>query len=246
MLCSSVIRAALLLAMLTVAGCANTPSPPQTASAPSAPFGADPQRNAATNAIATAMAKHDYRQALTIENDWAAQHPADLDFRHVEPAIYLLSGDIPGWEHSRTDLLQTWRRIRATAVPAGAPSFTVDVFKAGQDVIIADQCYERAGRFGVIYRFTALSPDHRVRSFFTVESAVDDNRIARELGKSEQVFTLDHFRPGVHETVAMLPGLPAYQNLRQRVLDYVANPQPISASSNGQSGLSTEGCSVNR
>ena len=239
-------HAVVLLMMLAFTGCATTPPPLQTESVPLASSGPDPQRVVATAAIASAMTKHDYHQALTIENDWAAQHPTDLDFRHLEPAIYLLSGDIPGWEHSRTDLLQSWRRIRATEVPAGTPSFTVDVFKAEQDVIVADQCYERAGRFGVIYRFTAISPDHRVRSFFTVESAVDDNRIARELGKTEQVFTLDHFRPGVHETVAMLPGLPAYPNLRQRVLDYVANPRPVSASGSGQSGLSTEGCEVNR
>jgi hypothetical protein len=225
--------------LLALTGCAVT-------SAPSSDATANAERTAATADITAAIQRHDNRQAVAIENGWARRHPMDLDFRHLEPLLYLMAGDSAGWEHARGDLLQSWKRIRDTAPPPADPSFTIDMFKVGQDVIVADQCYERGGRFGVIYRFTVVSPDRHVNSFFTVESPDSDNMIARELGRGEQVFTLDHFRPGVHETVAMLPGLPAYENLRQRVLAYAVNPHPISASSNGQAALSTEGCSINR
>jgi hypothetical protein len=203
------------------------------------------ERGMASANLSAAIQRHDYRQAIAIENDWARRFPTDLEFRHLEPALYLLAGDRDGWENARGDLLQSWRRIRGAVPPPANPSFTIDIFKAGQDTIVTDQCYERAGRFGVIYRFTVISADQHVHSFFTVESPENDNQIARELGRPQQVFTLDHFRPGVHETVAMLPGLPPYVDIRQRVLTYIANPQPLSASGNGQGGLSTEGCSIN-
>jgi hypothetical protein len=239
------VAAGLLLVLLT--GCASSPSATQRAASPTYPSDAvpKPERDAASAAIMAAAQRHDYHQAIAIENDWAKRYPTDLDFRHREPELYLAAGDTEGWERTRRDLLQTWARIRGTAPPPTPAGFTIDLFKAGQDVVIADQCYERAGRFGVLYRFTVISPDHQVHSFFTVESPDHDNQIAREMGLPSPVFTLDHFRPGVHETVAMLPGLPVYADLRQRVLGYMANPRPVSASSGGQPGLSTEGCAIN-
>lgn len=232
------------LTFFLLTGCAANPQV-QNLTPPTSRI-ASPERGAATASVMAAVQQGNFPRAIAIEQDWAARFPMDLEFRHLEPAIYLLAKDPNGWENARKDLLTTWRRIRGSVPPLADPSFTIDIMKVGQDTIIADQCYERAGRFGVIYRFTVVSPDNRVRSFFTVESPDADNRIARELGSRQQVFTLDHFRPGLHETVAMLPGLPAYADLRRRVLSYIANPQPISASSNGQGGLSTEGCSLNK
>jgi hypothetical protein len=240
-------RALTGFALMLLAGCAASPQT-QNMMAPALPSGGGvrSERTIATEKLTAAIQRRDYRDAIAIERDWASRFPADLDFRHLEPQLYLLAGDRDGWEKARRDLLETWRRIRGTASPPANPSFTIDIFKSGQDTIIADQCYERAGRFGVIYRFTVVSPDRHVGSFFTVESPDSDNKIARELGHTEPVFTLDHFRPGVHETVAMLPGLPPYADLRQRVLAYIDNPRPVSASTNGQAGLSTEGCSINK
>ena len=206
----------------------------------------NPQRDAASAAINAAVQQHDYRRAIAVENSWVAQHPTDFDFRHMEPLFYRLAGDEAGWEHARSDLLQRWAASGDTLATPASPSFTVDLFKVGQDMIIADQCYERAGRFGVIYRFSVVGPDRQVNSFFTVESPEADNQSARERGQPSPVFTLDHFRPGIHETVAMLPGLPAYADLRQRVLAYMADPRPISSSSNGGNKLANEGCGTNR
>ena len=95
----------------------------------------------------------------------------DLDFRHLEPVSYLLAGDSAGWEHARGELLQSWAHMRGAVPPPPNPSFTIDLIPAGSDLIVADQCYERAGRFGVIYRFTVVSPDRQVHSFFTVAVA---------------------------------------------------------------------------
>ena len=233
--------------LVLLAGCASSPLPTQSAAGPAYPSGAasKPERDAASAGIAAATQRHDYHHAIAIESDWAKRYPADLDFRHREPELYLAAGDTEGWDRARRDLLQTWARIRGTAPPPANAGFMIDSFKAGQDVVIADQCYERAGRFGVLYRFTVISPDQQVHSFFTVESPDHDNQIARQMGLPSPVYTLDHFRPGIHETVATLNGLPPYAALRQRVLDYIANPRPVSASSSGQPVLSTEGCAIN-
>jgi hypothetical protein len=219
---------------------------PPSAQPPSAQphFAGDPQRNAAHAAEMQAIQRRDYRGALAIVANWMAGHPADIDFRHLEPVLHMMAGDMAGWEQSRTALLQAWTRMRGTVPPPADPGFTVDFMKAGQDLVVADQCYERAGRFGVLYRFTVISPAHQITSFFTVESSDSDNQLARELGRPP-VFTLDHFRPGVHETVAMLPALPPYPELRKRVLAYLANPQPVSASRNNLAGLPNEGCAFN-
>ncbi len=235
------------LALIALTGCASTVPVGKIAADPSlSSTPADPARAGIAARVSAAVQSHDYRQAVAIEDNYAKDHPTDWDFRHNEPVLYRLAGDSAGWEHARNDLLQTWARSRGSVPPPRDPSFTVDLIQSGQDLIVADQCYERAGRFGVIYRFTVFSPGNQVRSFFTVESPDADNRIARELGRAEPVFTLDHFRPGMHETVAMLPGLPDYANLRRRVLDYIADPQPVSASSNGQPGLSNERCGINQ
>ena len=232
-------RSRLLCALLAAWACGATPNP--VAAAP-----ASPERDAAIASVRAAIAQHDAAKAVAAEQGFAQRHPEDLDFRHLEPFLYVMVGDHAGWEHARGDLLNTWLRTRDGAPPPAPPSFTIDMFKVGADTVITDQCYERAGRFGVIYRFTVVGPDRRVNSFFTVESPDHDNQIAREMGQPSPVFTLDHFVPGVHETVAMLPGLPAYADLRQRVLSYIAKPQPLSASRNGSSVLSNEDCEAGR
>ncbi len=202
-----------------------------------------PEREAIITGIGAAARAHDFAQAIALGQGWAKRYPDNLDVRRLEPAMYLLSGDTTGWARSRSDLAQRWARLRGKAPPPAHPGFTVDIFNAGPDFVIADQCYETSGRFGVLYRFTVVSPGPQVNSFFTVESPPSDNQIARELGQPTPVFTLDHFTPRSHETVANLSGPPNYTDLRQRVLAYMANPRPISASS--QSGLSTENCGFN-
>lgn len=237
-----VFTAGVILAALT--GCAHTTPSNQNIpeQAPVAGTSTEPGRDTAMAGFSAAMQRRDYQQAMAIESDWAKRYPTDLDFRHLEPALYLLTGDVAGWDHSRTDLLNTWRRTRGAMPPPSKASFTIDVIKSDTDLIIADQCYEPAGRFGVLYRFTVISADRQVRSFFTVESPSEENEIARQLGRPSPVFTLDHFKPGMHETVAMLPGLPPYADLKQRMLNYIANPRPVSASGNGQGELSNEEC----
>ena len=105
---------------------------------------------------------------------------------------------------------------------------------------MVQQCYESAGRFGVLYRFDVTDQDQKVLSFFTVESPVFDNQVAREMGRRTPVFSLDHNRPGVHETIAMMDQVPDYPILRNRVLDYIANPKPLSSSTHP--GLANYGC----
>lgn len=196
-------------------------------------------------ALVGAMRKGDYHQALAIEAEWAAQHPADLDMRRVEPVLYRLAGDMGGWERARKNLLQAWAATRTSGARPGSASFIIDMVRVKQGMMFADQCYERAGRWGVLYRFTVVGADGKVESFFTVENADSDNQVARELGQKDPVFTLDHFRPGIHETVAMLPALPSYDELRQRALAFLADPRPVSASRNGDGGLPTENCAFN-
>ena len=216
---------------------------PQDEAVPPRPTAAA-ERAAALTELVAALDRHDYRQALTIDRQWADRFPADLPFRRFEPALFLALGDRAGWEKARTDLLGIWQGMRTRVRPPPNPSITVDMIPAGPDVVVAEQCYERGGRFGVLYRFLVVSPDKRVRSFFTVESTETDNKVARELGSSAPVYTLDHFLPGRHETVAMLQGRPDYVDLRRRVLAYMADPKPLSASGNGQGGLSNEACAV--
>ena len=204
------------------------------------------ERDAAVASVRSAIAQHDPAKAVAAEQGFAQHHPEDLDFRHLEPFLYVMVGDHAGWDRARGDLLNTWVRIRDGAPAPTPPSFMIDMFKIGDDTIITDQCYERAGRFGVIYRFAVVGPDHRVSSFFTVESSDHDNQVARALGQPSPVFTLDHFVPGVHETVAALPGLPAYADIRQRVISYIAKPQPLSASRSATPALSNEDCEAGR
>ena len=109
------------------------------------------------------------------------------------------------------------------------------------------QCYETAGEFGVSYKFNVLSAAKgNLLSFFTVESGITDNRLAKELGRPWPVFTLDYFPPFGHQTVAMLHSKPDYDDLRKRVEAHLADPDALSASGNGGQGLSDEGCEFTR
>jgi hypothetical protein len=239
-------RIILGIGAVLLAGCASQPQRAASSADPVQTSAMQPtaERSAAIAALSAARQSRDWRHANAIMKDWAARHPTDLEFRRDEPLTYLLAEDLVGWEHARADLLREWSQIKGTVQAPKPPSFMIDLFKAGPDMVVATQCYESAGRFGVSYRFTVFNPDRQSRSFFTVESPISDNQIARELGRRSPVFTLDHFRPGIHETVATLSGPPEYQDLRRRVLNYVANPRPISASGNGVGMLSTEDCEV--
>ena len=201
-------------------------------------------REAAVASVRQALARQDHAGALAAERGWAQAHPADLDARRLEPWLFALNKDSAGWERARGDLLRTWQGVRGRGVAPSPPRFMVDVFDAGGDRVIAEQCYERAGRFGVIYRFLVLAPGGALTSYFTVESPESDNQIARELGNPSPVFTLDHFTPGQHATVGFLPGLPAYAEIRRRVLTYLANPRPQSSSGTGSGGLANVDCVV--
>ncbi len=199
-------------------------------------------REAARNHVSAAVQRKDYPAAIAAAVAWARQHPTDLRFRKIEPLLYRLAGNEPGWEASRANLMGTWRT--RTGVPESMDSsFTIDRLTAGAVRIVAEQCYEQAGRFGVSYRLNVIGADNRIGSYFTVESPPSENQMRREMGLPSPSFTLDYFVPGRHETVALLPGAPVYADVRQRALDYLANPKPVSGSNTG-TGLANVGCEV--
>jgi|GEM_PF-2976478 len=244
------------LALLLTSGCAA--NGPQTrtseSSATSAPQGMSsaempsfdamiqtlPNRAALKATVAEAVRRHDYRAALAMEQAWVKRNPDDLEVRDEEPMLYLATGDIAGWERSRGELTAVFARVRGRGTLPARPGFAIDVFKAGDKTVVAQQCYERAGRFGVMYRFDVTGQDHKTQSFFTVESPEADNQIAREMGRKSPVFFLDYNRPGVHESVEVMDRVPPYPALRTRVMDYIANPKP--ASSSTQARLANYGC----
>jgi hypothetical protein len=199
-----------------------------------------PDRQALKSAVQEAVRRRDFRAALAMEQAWAKQNPDDLEVREDEPFLYRALGDVAGWEHSRDDLTATLARIRRTGPLPAQPGFTIDFFKVAGNLVIVQQCYERAGPAGVLYRFDEMGQGQNLLSFFVVESPDRDNQIARERGKKYPVFFLDHNRPDIHETVEIMLEVPAYPALRKRVIDYIANPQPRSSSA--QKGLPNEGC----
>jgi hypothetical protein len=200
----------------------------------------DPERAAAMARVKDAFRQHDFKQAIAAEREWATRHPTDLEFREIEPLLYHLAGDEAGWEQARRDLVATWARIRDTAPPPPRAGFPIDIMKLNdQYQMLVQQCYERGGTFGVLYKFALVGKDNRTAAFFDVESADVDNEISRLKGQGP-VFTLDYNRPNYHETAAIMKALPDYQELRRRVLAYIANPNPISASN--PKGMATYGC----
>ena len=201
-----------------------------------------PEREAARARVTEAVQRKDYRAAIAAQAAWARLHPTDLQFRHIEPLLYRMAGDMAGWDRARSGLLTTWQRAQPT-VETMDSSFTIDMLAAGPSRIVADQCYEQAGRFGVSYRLAVVDGEGRITSYFTVESPPSDNQIQRELGSNVPVYTLDYFKPGQHQTVARLPGPPVYQDVLQRALAHLADPKPISASGTGP-GLASVGCEV--
>ena len=198
-------------------------------------------RTAARDRVADAMRRQDYPAALLAEAAWAKQHPTDLEFRHIEPLLHRLLGDTAAWDRSRADLLRVWQRTPTPETPAR--SFTIDLIPLASGYLVAEQCYEQAGRFGVSYRIDVHSPDNRLTGYFTVESPPAENQMRREMNLPSPSYTLDYFTPGRHETVSFLPGAPVYADMRTRALAHLADPKPISGSGTG-SGLANVGCEV--
>ena len=200
-----------------------------------------PDRDAAQARVTEAMRRQDYPAALAAETAWARQHPTDLRFRHLEPLLHRLAGDEPGWANARAELLRIGAGARTPETTDR--SVTIDMVPLGTGRMFAEQCYEEAGHFGVSYRLNVLGSDGRTASFFTVESPPAENQMRREMKLPAPSYTLDHFTPGRHATVAFLPGAPVYEDIRQRALAYLADPQPISGSNTGD-GLAGVGCEL--
>ncbi|MCR0981705.1 hypothetical protein [Roseomonas populi] len=235
------------MALLVLSGCVAAPSSKPEAAAPVQAAGAsDPARVAARNEVSAAMGRKDHRQAIRLIDDWMRGHPDDISFRYLEPLLYRLAGDGAGWERSRAEIQQSWQRLRDTVPPPTPPAFVIDAFPHGQDLVSVHQCYETAGRFGVMYEFLIVARDNRLTSYFTVEHSSIGNQIMRELGQQEPVYSVDYFRPGMHATVAMLNREPTYEEARQRVLAFLADPKPLSASTIGRPGLASVHCEVAR
>ena len=105
-----------------------------------------------------------------IESDWAKSHPTDLGFREIEPILHKMAGDEAGWERSRQELLVTWGQMRGSASlpPPIKPGFTIDILKLNNNYMLyVDQCYEPAGKFGVLYKFSVVGPGHKTVAFST-------------------------------------------------------------------------------
>lgn len=203
---------------------------------------ADPVREAARAQVQAALKAHDVTRAIALEEAWGNAHPADLQFRRDEPLLHALAGDGPGWARSRAALLGEWQAIRATGPRPADPSLLIDTFAAGDHQVFVEQCYAPSGPQGVLYRFVDLDADRIMGSFFAVVSPKDDDRLAAAVGQTDPVVLLDRFEPGLEQNVATFRGVPPYATLRQRVLDFYADPKPAGSTRTASPGLSTERC----
>ncbi|WP_338663797.1 hypothetical protein VQH23_01265 [Pararoseomonas sp. SCSIO 73927] len=238
---------AVAVGLTALSGCAApTSSKPEPTEAPPRAAGmpADPARTAARDRISAAIGRKDFREGIRLIDDWMQGHPTDISFRYLEPFLYRLAGDGAGWERSRADIQASWQRLRGRVPPPSPPAFVIDAFPLGQNLVTIHQCYESAGRFGVVYEFLIAGRDNRITSFFAVEHNAVTNQIQREMGQPGEIYTVDYFQPGRHATVAMFDRMPSYEEARQRVQAFLADPKPLSASTNGQPGLMAVRCEV--
>lgn len=240
---------AVVAGLAALSGCAAPPSSgPEPTAVPARVAGAsaDPARAAARDRVTAAMGRKDFREGIRHIDEWMRGHPTDISFRYLEPLLYRLAGDGAGWERSRTEIQASWQRLRGAVPPPSPPAFAIDAFPHGPDLVTVHQCYESAGRFGVVYEFLIAGRDGRISSFFAIEHPSVTNQVMREMGQQRDVHTVDYFRPGMHATVAMLDHVPSYDEARQRVQAFLADPKPLSASTNGNPGLMVVRCEVAR
>jgi hypothetical protein len=223
------------LAVLAACAHQNTgPSQPTSVISPAALGSAD--RQTALSLVYQAGAQNDFKRSTSLQLAWANKHPDDLDFLADLPMSYAALGDKEGWEQSRRMLTQSWARKKGTIPRPRNAGFHVELIQTPSNTLIATQCYERAGRFGVLYKFVIIGSP----AFFTVESSDADNKIAKEMGGTGRAVTLDFFAPNRHATVALWNNTPDYATIVHRVAEFLKNPVPMSASP--QVGMSTEGC----
>jgi hypothetical protein len=204
------------------------------------------ERDVAAAAVKVAVVAHDFDKAINIDVSWKENHPDDVDFVYSLPLLYRLAGHPDMADAARNDLLARWAAIRDHASRPQHAGMLVDGFAVGQDRVVATQCFEKSGRFGVSWRFDVVGGEGTpaLLGFFTVESPLSDNQMAKELGQPTPVYTLDHFLPGRHETVALLSSgsTPVYDDLRRRVSAYMGDPRPVTSFGSGSGPLSHEGC----
>lgn len=204
-------------------------------------------RSVAHDAIGAAYRAKDARRYIVYAETWLKRDPSEFPVRRLLPGAYMAIGNRAGAGQARTAVMAAWPQAKPL-VPKEQTSFEIDRFSVGTHQVVARQCYEGAGRFGVRFRFDVVDDGH-LTSFITLESSDLENQIAREMSRlkpGERIASVDVYLPGEHRTTAMLRAIPDYDHAKALVIDYLRDGKYGSASRNGQPGFMAVDCEVAR
>lgn len=177
-----------------------------------------------------AIELQDYPDALRFSQQLLAITPNDFGIRAVMPVLFNMLHDQPNFERATADLTQVWKDSSDPTIK-GRKSFLLEGFKIDDYSVIARQCFEIGGRFGVKYLFLFGRPNEPV-SKITLEVNYLEGLIDAEIKKTHDVYpaiSMDAYSGGTHKTLMLTsPGPnnkePDYNTMREKVVAYLKSP----------------------